>query len=308
MPLKELICDFQPDRDAEILRSIKTLEKINGKPAAEFWKDVEQQQAAAQAWLKHVAALPAAEQVEEVRKELMHRNPGFDGKFEHKIEDGVVTEFKIVTDQVTDIAPIRVWNTLRELDLFGTWTGKPKGLLADLTPLTGMNLAGLTRLNLSRTQMSDGGLAPFKGCKNLTHLELHYTQVSDAGLVHFQDSKALTFLNLGGTKVSDAGLAYFKDCKRLQTLSLAATKVSDAGLAYFKGVPLKVLQIENTGITDLTPLQGMPLVHILLTPMNITRGLDILRDMKSLNTIGIAFGKAWPVAEFWERYDKGEFK
>jgi tRNA A-37 threonylcarbamoyl transferase component Bud32 len=41
LPLKELWCDFMPQRDAEILRSIKTLEKINGKPAQEFWKEVE---------------------------------------------------------------------------------------------------------------------------------------------------------------------------------------------------------------------------------------------------------------------------
>lgn len=44
IPLKTLTCDFQPDRDAEILRSIKTLETINGKPAAEFWKVVEASQ------------------------------------------------------------------------------------------------------------------------------------------------------------------------------------------------------------------------------------------------------------------------
>lgn len=43
-PLKELVCDFVPERDAEILRSIKTLEKINNKPAADFWKEVEEQQ------------------------------------------------------------------------------------------------------------------------------------------------------------------------------------------------------------------------------------------------------------------------
>ena len=32
--------------------------------------------------------------------------------------------------------------------------------------------------------------------------------------------------------------------------------------------------------------------------------------MKSLKTIGIGWqnDKAWPAAEFWERYDKGEFK
>jgi hypothetical protein len=84
--------------------------------------------------------------------------------------------------------------------------------------------------------------------------------------------------------------------------------VSDAGLAQFKGMPLTVLWIEHTGITDLTPLQGMPLVYIRLTPKNITRGLDILRDMKSLQTIGIDSNQSWPAAEFWERYDKGEFK
>jgi hypothetical protein len=41
MPLKELFCDFKPERDTEVLRSIKTLETINGKPAGEFWKEVE---------------------------------------------------------------------------------------------------------------------------------------------------------------------------------------------------------------------------------------------------------------------------
>ena len=30
--------------------------------------------------------------------------------------------------------------------------------------------------------------------------------------------------------------------------------------------------------------------------------------MKSLKTIGIELGQAWPAAEFWERYGKGEFK
>lgn len=41
MPLKVLMCDFKPERDSAIVRSIKTLEKINDKPAAEFWKEVD---------------------------------------------------------------------------------------------------------------------------------------------------------------------------------------------------------------------------------------------------------------------------
>lgn len=41
MPLKELWCNFNPERDADILRAIKTLELINSKPAKEFWKEVD---------------------------------------------------------------------------------------------------------------------------------------------------------------------------------------------------------------------------------------------------------------------------
>jgi hypothetical protein len=39
MPLDELGCDLRRQGDAEILRSLKTLKTINGKPAAEFWKE-----------------------------------------------------------------------------------------------------------------------------------------------------------------------------------------------------------------------------------------------------------------------------
>ncbi len=310
----------------------------------------------ADADVQRIAALPAEQQVEEVRKELKRRNPGFDGQVEHKIEDGVVTEFRIVTDHVTDIAPIRVFNALRRLECRGTRTNKSNGLLADLTPLEGMNLAGLTSLDLTDTKVTDAGMVYFKACKNLTYLDLtntnvsevglaHFkdcknltylqligTQLSEAGVVHFKDLKALKHLNLAGTKVSDAGLAHFedcknlthlhldhlqvgdaglahfKDCKDLTSLDLSATRVSDAGLAYFKGMPLIDLKIFDTGITDLTPLQGTLLEDIRLTPKNITRGLEILRDMKSLRTIGVDYNQAWPAAEFWERRDKGEFR
>ena len=106
-----------------------------------------------------------------------------------------------MTDQVTDIAPIRVCERPagarlpRHVD-----NGGPNGLLADLTPLKGMNLAALTYLKLSSTKVGDAGMVYFKDCKNLTYLDLFLTQVSDAGLAHFKDCKALTHLELGGTQ------------------------------------------------------------------------------------------------------------
>jgi hypothetical protein len=41
LPLKDLRCDFKAERDAKILRSLPTLETINGKPAKEFWAEVD---------------------------------------------------------------------------------------------------------------------------------------------------------------------------------------------------------------------------------------------------------------------------
>ena len=39
-PSRNSCATSRPERDAEILRSIKTLEKINDQPAADFWKAV----------------------------------------------------------------------------------------------------------------------------------------------------------------------------------------------------------------------------------------------------------------------------
>ena len=58
---------FHPWRDRELLRSITTLTQINSKPAADFWKDADAQQAAFDAWCKQVAAMKADDQVEAVK-------------------------------------------------------------------------------------------------------------------------------------------------------------------------------------------------------------------------------------------------
>jgi tRNA A-37 threonylcarbamoyl transferase component Bud32 len=42
IPLKHLWCDFKAERDAHLLRSIKTLETINNRPATEFWKEIDE--------------------------------------------------------------------------------------------------------------------------------------------------------------------------------------------------------------------------------------------------------------------------
>jgi serine/threonine protein kinase/formylglycine-generating enzyme required for sulfatase activity len=329
---------------------------------------------------QRIAGLPPAEQVEEVRKELMRRNPGFDRKLEHKIVGEAVTELHVLTDEVTNIAPVRALKGLVYLDLRGTYPYQ--GKLSDLSPLKGMTF---TRLDCSSTRVADltpladlplaflhfnhnpvSTLAPLKdmplvelGCAEtrvtdfsplkgmqLQKLGAQLLAVTDLTPLQGMPLKGLDLyhttgvtsiaplqgmplegLNLQDVPVAD--VSPLKGMTTLRSLTLAGNALADLGplaglkltdlairekrvsdLAPLKGMPLVRLEIHATGVTDLRPLQGMPLQEIRLTPKNITQGLEILRDMKSLKTIGIGpeKDKVWPAAEFWERHDKGEFK
>ena len=253
MPLKDLDCDFKPERDAEILRAIKTLETINGKPAAEVLKEVAAAAALPPldpAWLKAVAAMPADKQLEAVKAELMKRNPGFDGKLTHGLNNaGQVTALSFVTDKVTDISPVRAMTYLSALVCNGTYVlSKAEGKLADLSPLKNMNL---TTLHFSATQVAD--LSPLKGMK-LMDVHCAATQVSD--LSALKDMK-LTGLTCDHTKVTD--LTPLKDMK-LTYLSCNYTPVSD--LSPLKDMPLTILSCVHTSVSDLSPLKNLKLTYL----------------------------------------------
>ena len=309
LPLKELRCDFKPFRDTEILRSITTLDKIAAKPAKDFWIEVDEKQAAFEAWCKQVAAMTADKQVEAVAKKLMEMNPGFDGKVRKNIEGNVVTELEVVTDNVTDISAVRALIGLKTLDCSGTHSNsQPQGQLADLSPLKEMKL---TELQCNSTKVSD--LFPLKDMK-LTILNLRYTNVSD--LSPLKDIK-LTNLDCRYTKVSD--LSPLKDMK-LVNLHCSYTKVSDlsplkdmkltelwcwnthvSDLLPLKGMPLTNLYCQLTNVSDLSPLRGMPLKE-LQCDFKPGRDAEILRSIKTLEKINTK-----PAKEFWKEVDEKTF-
>jgi Leucine-rich repeat (LRR) protein len=119
----------------------------------------------------------------------------------------------------------------------------------------------------------------------------------------------LTHLNCYGTKVGDASLAQIRNCKDLAVLVLSDTSVSDAGLANLAEFKtLNSLNLVRSKVSDMAPIQGLTLEDIRLTPGKINaRGFAVLRKMKTLKSIGTDWNSVWPAAEFWARYDKGEF-
>jgi Leucine-rich repeat (LRR) protein len=167
MPLTALSCDVIPTRDLQLLRSLKSLGRLNNKP----WKEFDAAQRAFEAWVKRVSGLPPGEQVREVTAKLKERNPEFDGNVTEKVERKAVTGLKFSADAVTDLAPVRALPRLQGLNCAGSAPGK--GKLADLWPLKGL---ALKELVIASTAVSN--LAPLAGMP-LASLDIRNTQVAD---------------------------------------------------------------------------------------------------------------------------------
>ena len=102
-----------------------------------------------------------------------------------------------------------------------------------LKPLTGV-APQLAWLDVSKTQITDAGLAEIGKLGNLTRLHLEKTGVTDAGMPHLAKLSKLEYLNLYGTKVTDAGVAELKGLKNLKKLFVWQTGVTDKGAADLK--------------------------------------------------------------------------
>jgi len=268
------------------------------------------------AWLKEVAALPAEQQVAGVRAKLQERNPGFDAELKPRIENGVVVELAFPTDAVGDISPVRALSGLQELNLMAV---NRQSKLADLRPLQGMKL---TMLNLSFCRQV-GDLSPLRGmaltwlglfeCGQvrdltplqgmpLTHLDLGGCHLQMHDLIPLRGMR-LRYLNLQGfDRISD-----LTPLQGMPLVELGLWGIPELGdLAPLRDMPLRCLWLHNSGAQDLTPLEGMQLESISVSPNKIRRGMDILRKMKSLQTIKVD-PINYPAAEFWKKYDAGEF-
>lgn len=166
------------------------------------------------------------------------------------------------------------------------------GPVTDLSPLQGMPL---TSLSCSCPDVSD--LSPLKGMK-LTSL-IFIGPISDLSVI---EGMPLEKLELVHTKVSD--LAPLRGMK-LKHLNVIGSPVTD--LSVIEGMPLESLLLTDTGVSDLSPVRDLKLTSITFTPGNITKGIDLLRQMDSINTIGIRHWEMKSPAEFWKKYDAGEF-
>lgn len=87
---------------------------------------------------------------------------------------------------------------------------------------------------------------------------------------------------------------------KLVYLNIEGTPVSD--LSPIKGMPIRDLRIRNSEVSDLSSLEDMPIRYLSFSSKKITKGLDIVRNLKSIQTICDDDGKPIAAAEFWKNY------
>jgi hypothetical protein len=80
-------------------------------------------------------------------------------------------------------------------------------------------------------------------------------------------------------------------------------------LSAIVGAPLDTFVFDCPGVTDLGPLKGMPLRRLCFRAKHIRTGWEVIRQMPTLKLIDheAEAGSGQTAAEFWKRFDAGEF-
>ena len=224
-------------------------------------------------WFKATTALEAGEQARAVGEKLKELNPGFDGEVKATVENGVVVGLEFLTDKVFDIQPVRALAGLKALVCAGTFTRQSNGILADLSPLKGMNLSRL------EVYYNDGirDLSPLEGMP-LEKFHCGRTGVADLKPLAGTPLKVLI---CGATPISD--LSPLRGMK-LRELRCNHTKV--ANLAPLEGMPLEDLRCHDLAVSSLEPLAGMPLQALECHRTEVT-SIEPLAGMNQLVALNI---------------------
>jgi hypothetical protein len=137
-------------------------------------------------------------------------------------------------------------------------------------------------LYLRDLPISDAGLAPVRGLRNLRHLVMENVPISDAGLRPLAECAALEKLWLQRVPVSGTGVAVLRDLPQLRELSLLSDRVTQAGIEEVT----KLERLDALAIGDVSSASIAEHVSAMphLTSLALVRATLTREDMERLAT------------------------
>lgn len=162
---------------------------------------------------------------------------------------------------------------------------------ADLKLIAGA-APGLKYLDLSKTKVTDDGLAEVAKLKALRYLTLDETKVTNKGVQRLTGLK-LVSISLMECPVDDAALESLGKIKTLERVTLWEQKgVTDAGLKHLSGLSqLSLLTLYGTGVkgpglTHLAKLKGLKDLDLKYTAFD-DAGLKLLAKLPGLQRVHV---------------------
>jgi Leucine-rich repeat (LRR) protein len=184
-----------------------------------------------------------------------------------------------------DLTPLRD-TPLRELDL---------GFHSNITNLSALRGMHLTSLDISQTDISD--LTPLINMP-LVKLDAFETKVVDISSLRGMPLKELSL------PCPVKSLEPLKGMPLTNLCLCCEGNTPIAGLDFLESLPdgitINELGLDDTKITDLSPLKDLKVISLYFDDKKVTKGLDVIRKMTSLVFINGVEAKV-----FWESYDSG---
>ena len=238
--------------------------------------------------VERIAALPAVQQIQEIRDNLMRLNPEFDGQIVPRIEENVVVGLRFRSYAVTDLSPLQALKGLKSLVCDAEY-GKT-GAVSNLAPLKGLPLQELW---LNYNPITD--LGPLTGMP-LTDLRLYVCP-------HITDLSPLKGMSLTRLDIGSTGVIDLSPLEGMPVTWLNLWSCPVENLESLRDMPLSFVNLVFTNVSDLGPLKGTHLNEIHLQPEKIRGDLEMLRTVPGLQVIGTS-EKSRSAAEFWADYDQ----
>lgn len=162
-------------------------------------------------------------------------------------------------------------------------------------------LTNLKSLNLIRTGATDDGLRYFSEATSLEALWLECTDITDRGLEVLSCFPKLALLDVGNTAVTDEGLAAVSRLQDLEEISVAACEgVQGPGLRHLSGLSrLTHLFADNCSVGDevLPYIRHLPLQVLSLNWTEVTDdGLPFIAGIPSLQELHLIGSRVSPEA------------
>ena len=134
--------------------------------------------------------------------------------------------------------------------------------------------------------------------------------LSSKGLDDLRPLQALknihTLILRGGTPGERSPLYDVQSLRNLPLTRLALPWTMVEDLTPLQGKPLIEVDLAGSTVTDLTPILNPNLRKLSFSTDRVRRGIASLRDLPTVDSLGISWEECVPAAAFWKLYDAGK--